>query len=42
MILFLAGVATGAALAGVLWLGLTVTDDELPAGGDEPNDDEWF
>lgn len=32
MILFLAGVTTGAALAGVLWLGLTLTDDELPEG----------
>ncbi|MDQ7832005.1 MAG: hypothetical protein RDU30_09735 [Desulfovibrionaceae bacterium] len=41
MILFLAGVATGAALAGLLYLGATVVDEELPAGGDDQNDD-WF
>ena len=42
MILFLAGMQVGAAFAGLLHLGATLVDEELPAGGDDPNDDEWL
>lgn len=42
MILFLAGVAVGAALAGLLSLAGRLVDDDPPAVGGEPDDDEWF
>jgi hypothetical protein len=40
--LFWAGVATGAALAGLLSQAGRLADDGPLAGGDEPDDDDWF